>query len=818
MYSRQMLRRLLSFTLLFHIGLLNAQLCGYDYEHLFILDIRHAGETKQAMDIKAWLVDEDGDAYTRQVWNEKSKSFAEDRAWILPCEKVKVNGRVEFPKAAGYYVITVRAYGDREEHPPVYQAKIVSGADTMVVRLPYAKSLNICENKPYCKGKYCSDQPMVHEDGTSFQPFEIVLGEFRPVPRDRKPTDKIIIKYDIDTILVRMEPNIGEDYAHTIQYVLRQIRILDFETLVEIQRFSPTYSYPFPTFKTTVRTYDVFGSNPSGIDDIVITTRKVRNEAGALDEYCDYFLYNDSLGLYERNAQLSDYPNVQVPDVFGPAIRLETKRDDEKETTTQYDLLDGQWVETHVSSIPIHVNGQVYLPPTGWSNCISFPQNGVKWLPVVHGVDGAYTQIFDTLFYWNACSELRQVKNMERSTAKLFEVESHSKEGSQNQIVFRDEQFVDPNYIMKCERALTLTCEYEGHASLTLRYFVVGSNTAVRDTATGKIICYRTYLPNGMTAKELWVDSTGQPRHFGDIWIPTGERIGTWHSYQNDVWMEETTTYAKQFSIMVQNADSGEVKIEQRIYGSWTPVVYKAGYDNYTIRCVPGTDSVRVFQQNRMGAIALNYAALPEQSVGALYLLAPGQEHVMSLGVKIPIAYVEHRFVIEWDWTEVVKSISAGVGLESVVSRLREKYPMLRFDQWKSSANMYVIDFSGVEMGNYDALLRNLIAEETIVSLSMELMLPDPLASAMGLLRFSVYPETGINVDMVKKLLTKHGFDYIPGTDFGGQAVFARYKGDVFDRSTVQAMNALAGEPGIKNIAPQFSYGVDMVPDDGSWD
>lgn len=797
--------------LCFHTLWIHAQLCGYDYQHLFVLDIRHRGEDKQAADIEAWLVNEDGIAWEHNVWNKKTGNTRRERLRILPAEKVRQNGRIEFPNTRGYYVVIVTAYGPREPNPPVYIARIVSGDDTLDVRLPYEKSLNICQNNLACSGKFCNQEPMVHEDGTPFEPFAIVLeNPVVTITRLREKLDRQIVKYDVDTARVRNDWDSPHEPNYQIQYTLRQVRILHHRSLEEIQRLVPSRIHPFNTFKTSVRRVDVFGDNPEGFEDFVITTNKVRNASGSVDEYNDYFMFNESTGLYERDAMLSDYPNVQIPDVNGPAIRLETTRTEDADVTRQYDLVEGVWQETHVHSYPVYVPGTPTITEVSFRDCISFAEDQVKWLPVMVG--NGYTKARDTVIFYSKCGDLLKIRNMspEREGLLMLPVE-HGKP-FKNNACFEWEQYIEPATLQRCEKAIVLGCEHEGTTTLTLRYFAAGSETAIKDERTGKVVCYRSSYQHGTTASELWVDEEGYPVESGEIWVLTGERIGIWHGYQRNTWKESTTSYGKSFSLMIPNADSTNITVEARTNGHWKPVPGVAQYMSWGIRIAPGTDSLRVVQGNRTGGTQIDYASLPDAAFGQVYLFRSGQAYINSMGTRMPIAYEETRYIIQWEWSEFNRPLFIAEDMEAAIALLQSRYPSLVFQRWKPQSNFYVVDLSSESVNRHSALRKALVEEKLIQYLSVELLVSDPPTTAMGYLRAAFYPRPGVSQAELTALLATYGFTVVSGFGMDG-SISATCRSGVFDRTIVATLNALSAEPLIKYVAPEISYGIDATPD-----
>lgn len=789
-----------------------AQQCGYDYHNMFIIDIRDAGEKIPSKNIQVFLVDDQLNLVYENVSVKEKKGYrSESRpVEIVPNAQRKSRGTKEFPRAEDYHIVLISSKKGPKAPTPVYFAQIIQNKDTSYYRLPYERSLNICANKIYSDHKIYQERKMIQENGEDFVPILIDLSIPETPLMPEFPLDNIIIRY-----IFEQEKDLKSGKPISEEKCVKKIEILDYHTLFCIQELKPTEAYYFTPRDAHqhIKEIDVFGDNPPGIKDFIITYREENIGPGKwLEIYRDYFLFNERKQGYDRWTSLSEYPNVIV-DLEGFPSR-HTVEDVNSERIKKFYIFNGEnwkldrttteYLEPEYSQEAPKVN----LPPThDLSQCLSFIGGNEQMRKVVYGNSDEYGHVIykDTLYIQNRCDKALGLKITGATAPDYFKFPKAIGPGRQMPVPFQIEEMSNDDQISKYTQYGGVISSFEENLSLSLSYFVAGKNTAIFDDTGSKIIKFKSKSTNGMSAFVVEVDENSKPLSSGNELLNSDKRVGQWIFYSADGKVESSIQYDKLMMLLLINGPENwdNIKPEIRENGIWKTPAHINVDKGFRFYCNEAVDSIRVITDEGKGECLYNFKESNNNSGAQLYIIKPNQDFIYSYGSKMPITYSE-QYKIRWDYAAFPNGfLNYPNELIQQIEKIRKRFPDVNVYLDDPYENNYTLDLTGTSPERKKEIQNYIIENPYVLGLS-QMVTPGNIEPTYADFLISIVFHNSTIPSQFKDIVEKYGFTQLTQT-FGTTHLYtAKYTGKICDREFYAAINALSRESGIVNVGPEF--------------
>ncbi len=626
-----------------------AQNCTYHFQNVFVLNVVDENGNPFTKSCTIYLAD----AKKNQLFTNILDESEPESVYLASPIQFQKNSdhpkkrNAPFPKLENYYWAQFYTSLYPQNCLPFYFAMIVYNHDTTFIYLPIETSLNVCEHK-LDKEWDSKDRTFIADDGSLFKPFEIIIDKVKDSVYTFYSYPPYIFKYHLNNPMNNYH---NDDFSNSGR-VLDNFEVIETKTFKTIQHLPINSDYFFTagTHHKNIQMVDLFGDNPPNIFDLKILTKvNEPTKAGEIREsYYDFYLFDSITQKYKFNRELSEPANVFIDSNHIPRF---TKIIDSPpyKITQNYLFKNNRWVIIRIDTLlnnPSPINESQIL-----NRCVQRVDADLKLLPILIIEDSLNhtISIFDSLQFINNCRE-RLTLTSATVNAPSFSIPTSVSPLKRFNVYFNKQESVPEDQIKQFEYGCYFNTSGEQLVTGTLRYFVAGHKTILRDPQTNRITSFRNTSVNGFSAFTVEVNAQRLPTGYGEVAILTGEKVGSWLYYDYDNHSHFGKEYSKKYSIVINNPDSSVSNAQPEIYvnGNWIVPNFIKTYNGFSMYCLENTDSIRVQTHSGIASCTYNYATSTNDTGTDLFFLKPGEPYLIQGIRRVPIQFSKQEYVIFW--------------------------------------------------------------------------------------------------------------------------------------------------------------------------
>lgn len=775
---------------------------------LFVINIVNNGLPVKASQIKVFLVNEDSLPY----WYE-SNSVNNYNLKLTP-RKIKLNTpknaqnqknpyetQAFYPKLnSNWYTCKIHKFSpDLPEQ--LYQVLVINKKtkDSIYTYLPYSKSIDICKNN------LDREIPggIFFDDGSAFEPITIDLAVQKVIPLPQYPLINTYLKFDYHK---KWDANIGDTVLQVYQ-----ARVHDKNTLAVIQKIPIDNALPFTAnyFKHNIEIGDFYKDNPKGVKDFRIMTAEVLNDKNqVISSSFDYFVFEANQQKHVYDKVLSTSNNVVIKENTPVITKYEISQNHKEKYYDYYQLMDGEWEF-------IERKTEYLLQPFPFQHqkeCISWPEKSVGFLPVFQmPSNDQYYTISDSFALVNKCPDTLLLSLSNSYSKNTFSLPENIGPKSTVYLKYTERLTPAPGIVYQIERN---TYVYFGDKSGEIKgfnYFIAAPGTEVRDKQTGNIIRYESKIDTvSNTRMVLEVYATGIPKSYGPINLINGQKVGSWSNWDENGLRQLATEYGKKLTVTIGNPERLKTKLSIRVKTKteWINTDYTRNGNNLILFVPMNADSIEIIS----GEFRVNAKFTKWMSNGeayfTYYLLNSTEDYIDQMGIRYPITWFENEYLINWDVG--FYSYSKPGTIENEVKILQAKYPGVSFMSFDNFPHLIQISIYPTTEAKKQQLLKNLINETSIGSLSQGASL-----SGTGNVMFlettaTIIVSPYISHEAVKAITDKYNgkISLINGT---GNYYQLDFNSTLFDKSYIDLLHTIQKEPNVISVTAGWQWDVNLL-------
>ncbi len=799
------------FETLFLMGV--AQNCNYNFQNLFVLNVVEENGNPYTKKCTIYLADSKKNiVFTNILKDLKTEAvYTSQPIQFQKNSDIPKKRKAEFPKLENYYWAQIYTSAYPNNCLPFYFAMVVFDHDTTFIYLPVETSLNICENK-LNKEWDSNEKTLIADDGSPFEPFTIIIDRVK---------DSVYTTYSYPPYIFKFHLNNPMNHYHNDDFsnsgrVLDNFEVIETKTLKTIQVLSinSDYSFTSGTYKKTIQMVDLFGDNPPHIFDLKILKKiDEPTKAGEIREsYYDFYLFDSITQKYKVNHDLSEPANVFIDSNHNPRF-IKTIDSPPYKITQNYLFKNNRWVIVSIDSLlnqPPQINYSQIM-----NRCVERVDADLKLLPVLI-IDDTLNHtisIFDSLQFINNCRE-RLTLTKATVNAPSFSIPASVSPLKRFSVYFNKQESVPEDQIKQFEYGCYFNTSGEQLVTGTLRYFVAGHKTILRDPETKKIIAFRNISENNFTAFTVEVNVQLLPTGYGEVCLKTGDKVGSWLYYDHDNNSRFGKEYSKKYSIVINNPDSSVSNAQPEIYvnGNWIVPNYIKTYNGFSMYCLENTDSIRVYTHSGIASCTYNYATNPHDSGIDLFILKPGEPYLIQGIRSVPLQFSKQEYVIFWDDSQFELN-NKEEAILAVIEKIKHKFPNILILNYQDLKQVFNIDLSQYPENESDKIINQLIRMDQIDFLSRIVYLGrgvETFTNNRIAINFK-NPEIG---EEIYAQLKKMGFTEVDAQRPARNMKYFKYNSDIVDIEFYTKINQISLLPGVEKVDPNFYFNhhIDTVP------
>lgn len=790
-----------------------AQNCTYNFQNLFVLNVVDENDNPFTKKCTIYLADSKKNQLFTNILDESEPEavYIAQPVQFQKNSDTPKKSKAQFPKLENYYWAPINTSAYPNNCLPFYFAMVVFDNDTTFIYLPVETSLNICENK-LNKEWDSKDKILATEDGSPFEPFKIIIDRVKDSVYTTYSYPPYIFKYHLNNPMNNYH---NDDFSNSGR-VLDNFEVIETKTFKTIQHLpiKSDYSFTAGTHKKTIQLVDLFGDNPPHIFDLKILTKiDEPTKAGEIREsYYDFYLFDSITQKYKFNRDLSEPANVFIDSNHIPRF---TKIIDSSpyKITQNYMFKNNRWVIVTIDSLLNHPPQINYSPIM--NKCVERVDADLKLLSVlIIGDTLNHTiSIFDSLQFINNCRE-RLTLTAASVNAPSFSIPASVTPLKRFSVYFNKQESVHEDQIKQFEYGCYFNTSGEQLVTVTLRYFVAGHKTILRDPQNNRITSFRNHSENNFTAYTVEVNAQRLPTGYGEVAILTGEKVGTWLYYDHDNHSRFGKEYSKKYSIVINNPDSSVSNAQPEIYvsGNWIVPNFIKTFNGFSMYCPENTDSIRVQTHSGIASCIYNYATSTNDTGIDLFILKPGEPYLIQGIRRVPIQFSKQEYVIFWDESQFELN-NKEEAILAVIEKMKHKFPNILIQNYQGLKQVFNIDLSQYPENERDKILHQLNKMEQIDFLSRIVYLGRGVESFTNN-RITINfknPEIG---EEIYAQLKKLGFTEVDAQRPARNLKYFKYSSDIVDIEFYTKINEISSLPGVEKVDPNFYFNhhIDTVP------
>jgi hypothetical protein len=625
--------------------------------------------------LKVYLVDENRVPYTvkNAHWDDDLKRFSYSYDSLVFYD----NAHIRHPRGkhlepyprhafAGFetsYVIEIPPHDIQRTSPsqiPVYMAKVVdidgekNGGQfpTRIYRLDYRNAVPLhqkgCYEAPQ-RGSYVFALQTV--TGNRFEPTTYYLDQ----PALPNPAfDPLFHMYraNIDTLLATN----GLDSL----YGLRSIVIRNWYSLLKIKEIEPSNTMYLGSegIKKVLEIGDYLDPNPTGIMDVRIWVKRIKNDLDQFEDYYDFYCYNRDSESYDRIPLLSDYPNIEIQAITEPIRRKSAGLENGRIYERYFILKDMQWAM--INEI-FHISNPTSNPSEPLSACVQWLDDRSHLAKVYfHSNAESNVEVSHRFKYLNACRAVYQPLPFRSSHDPYFSASKFVASGDTGWVQFSATLAASMTGLQPTAHMAYVPTTDNPHHSVDIEFFVAHIEWVTQWHANGTPAFVMVQRSDGL-ANALVIDEEGYPVESGTYYPNDQQKIGTWQRY-NRKGAKSHITYGRIVHANIAWPIDIKDEVVVLVYrnGSWQQHEAPEVHGDRKIYLYEKIDSIRVQAGHGVFKQPIHFDQLANENWLHIQLIYPEQIPLPMANSAVGIEILPDTYGIEWDHVFISTNFDAG--------------------------------------------------------------------------------------------------------------------------------------------------------------
>jgi hypothetical protein len=685
------------------------------------------------------------------------------------------------------------------KHKPLYQVLVVwetgNQTDSLLVTLPYEKSLNPCSNYLREPGRAA----ISFDDGSAFTPIAIYPDQHLPKKEINPPLNQITLIPSYSTLRNKA----GKDSVIAVTGV----DVVQTQTLAPVQRitFSATKYVPLNLQGDLFETGDFLSDNAPGIADFRIARKDDSDPVNQINrKYYDHYAWQPEVNQYALQPKLSEKPNVSWQREPGKLHAFEINLSETEKTVIDYVFTPSGWTQVNSTSYRTQPEAVKQSPPP--PDCVKWRSLSMRMPKVLEASDNLVRFIYqDSLLFDYFCSAREAFEISPSQIQNLFSLRTSVKEKS-GALTLSEYVTVQPGSIQLIERNTYI--KYPGGKQEMIGFFrfVVAPDTRITN-AQGEVTGYQSKsYDNGLTAWTIELGTSGTPVGYGLIELQGRQKVGTWQRWNEQGERMNPEYHRQKVSLTIENPErmNASFKVSAREAGKWTtiphtlvPEQYSSGERTVQFFMDKRTDSLRISCGEYRATHRITHPSYQAEAYLSLYLIGKNEDYI-DMGVRMPIVWDQSAYVMTWDieWL-MTKYSNSGInaGQEQIMANLRAQYPDMIISPFSEQCRCVELSFPKSSSSRRKQLIDAMLKEPYVKQLSQILQ------TSKGFRTFLsdyVYIQTDVNLrnEQILAIGKKYGLNL--SNIFGSGNGWSAYAGDrLIDRAWLLDKQRIINEPGV---------------------
>lgn len=775
-----------------------AQLCGYDFNNLFILYVHEEGKTKEAKGVDITLVDAEKKPVGDTYYFDDSPIFKVEYKFTR-ASLFKRNRQAVFPRANDHHICVIPEHQNAASLPPVYFARVIWKGDTTFHHLPYERSLDICSNHLSSKNKNQSLPPMRQENGEVFAPIEIVLGLEPVAEKTPLPIKAVYFILDLDTF--ETEPLGLPDVS------LSKILIHDYQTTNLIQTIHLRNSI-FNDWSQISDLFSKYDTNTNSVNPLpsfkIRTEERYDLELKRKDMRYLHYRFDSLSQQYEEDTLLSNYFNVTAGNNGQPSKRFHIELNDEYKITTEYIVQKGQWIVSNQTKTPLVPHPKTIIKD--YARCLSIKgsENHQLLAHLIPAERDKLKPILDTFELYNACYDTVFIPAFYNQRIPEFTLSDSvilPKQSVQVSYLHQPPYLIWP--IAEIEHQVVFDVKDGGRKILKVSYHWIDLSKVDSSHLGDSAILFEHPAEDLLSHEQFITDTQLHPLAEGKALIKTGERVGDWRFHNKKDTPLEYQTISKNMAFGLIPSDqttslsADSVVLQVRENGHWITPIYKHQDLSFWFYVRPNTDSIRFTHNDQIGLFTFDYESQRNETVHQLFMMSPQTEYFVSRGQKTPITFVDTAFVFRWNDNEFLKTQQYPIDHSKVLSIIQKRFPEASMSIFNGGTEDVLVSVSSQNIEKLELLKADLLKNKYVYAVycSLEYLGQPTYNSTEFTVQFSSY----IGQDSIRAIAAEFGFE-VMNNYYQGNLVQLKHQRKIFDRAMLKDFNALSNHPAVTQI------------------
>ncbi len=775
--------------------------CLFYNEQVFVIDIKLPETWSKSNDLQVLLVNEDSIPYTNEpvFINDTPETVKTPKQFELNTEKNAKQRKNPYQQRDYFETLNETWYtcsinkNQNEYARPIYQVMIISNqkktADTIVVHLPYERSLDICRNNLDRTTTNISE--LVFNDGTPFTPITIDLNAEQIKPVVSNPLISVYFKYAYQTLT--------QNGNSLIQ--LLGINIYDKFTLAKVQYISIDTAALFKPnqWKQFTETADFYTDNPAGILDFRYTTEFVFDSLNYIIHHkFDHYVFNPLTNQFEKDDILSAAYNVRFE--AKEIKRSEVVFTPEKKYYNTYLLNKNKWELTGSRTEQLQPKYAKLKYCLGWSETTALSKTALFFTDKSY-----YNYYYDTIPFINYCDDTSYASINKTLWPNQFGITDTIMPKSTGYLAVKLPITFNPSVIELIERYNSVIFNVDNVYPIQYTLFSIPPGTEERDSLTGNIVRYISqYDTNSFLIQVLELHKNGMPKGWGACSRKSRIKVMTWRYWDEEGNELPAIRYSKELMINILNSERliENPKVSVKTNGIWIKPEIRKVSSTLIFYLPIETDSLIIISNDARVDIKLNKWQYENFAGLAYYLLLKDELYVDNNGIKIPITWEENDFVIHWDYEYLYSNLPTSRDINIAVARLQTKYPSIQFSMFGKYEHTINLHIPNLSTSAKKALLEQLIKEPEISKLAQVFILANNNRTFLQD-DLSLSLDHWMNLDQINDLALKYNCK-LNNIAFTGNLYRATFQDALLGPSFIKKLNHIATDPQVLGVNHSF--------------
>ena len=782
-----------------------AQLCGYDFNNLFILYVHEEGKTKEAIGVEIDLV----------YANYKSAVdlyYVDDHQWLKILDRFVPNGSFQikrkavFPRAKDHHICLIPKISDPNILPPIYFVRVIWKGDSQLYHLPYERSLDVCSNHITSSDQNEALQLMRQENGEAFKPFEIILGH--------EPTSKETV-FPLKAVYFVLKLNgVEETCFDWTNNSINSIEVRDYATtnLIQTIRLKDQLSFPSIFLNNSFILLNNATKNRHHLPQLKVKSEENYELRTTPEKRFDYYHFDSASQQYQLDTALSNYFNVTIENENQPASRYMVDVKNGKRISTEYLLKNGKWIVERQTTKSLHPKPQTQ----DHAKCLTIKRGENHKLPVhlIPSEGDKLKPIIDSFWIYNSCRDTVFIQDLYTQHNNEFALSDSVILPRLTMKVYYSHQIpylIWP--IANIEHQAVLDIKDGGRKNLTVSYNWIDmakvDSTHLADTA----ILFE-YIADDLLSKEHFItDMNLHPLAQGKALIKTGERVGDWRFHNKTGTQFEYQTLSKSMAFGLIPIDSSttlsadSVVLQVRENGRWITPIYNHRSLSFWFYVRPNTDSIRFTHNNLIALFTFDYETQRITTVHQLFMMTPENEYYVSRGQKTPITFIDTAFVFRWNDNEFLKIQDYPIDYSKVLAQIQKKLPEAYMGLFNLGTNDVLVSLNSRNKDKLKELQTWMLNNKYVYAVYSSLEYLDQ--PTYGSTEFTALFSSYIGKDSIQSIAAEFGFE-VMNNSYYGNMVQLKHKRKIFDKAMLKDLNALSDHPDVWQVDPNLFFPVEV--------